>query len=936
MTWSPDREVISVADVLELYPHLGVPHFQRGLVWGNDSVASLLESLFYDTPCGSFVLWDSGANHDHGVSMSNEAPGGIRYLVVDGQQRIRSLRQIFHNEGASDLDETGTSDAEEDERIAAKAWCVNLTQLPEFKDILEPHNREYSLFVYTTRPEKADAKSPLRKNILPLDELLSEGRLCDTSQHIKLRSGKQMSDLSQALPNLRTRARAIGQRRFFVTVKRDTPAEVINLYNRINSGGKRVEVEERAFARLVALYPQTCHHVASIFNKVHDKRATAGASDIDHLRRDDVMKRQKENRFGFKLFIRTFIQVSNYHLCRSTGSQYLSFNVVHGDSFGALVVGNDTSKIEFLWQETEEVLVAIRKLLRDELFCDDLAFLPDTMSLVPVLQMLIQFPGLRESQYQPLLASATLALLLASFDTDDLLGLVATLRDDGEVASGVLPGMLKDLDAAARRKMKSPQTLESASSIQNRYVLLLYSLLRKNRIRDFSYRNVTQTTPLAGQEERLICERCDPEKQHIAPFSCLVDGCGDKDAKRGSNHRFNNIGNITYISADLNHFETGLGKTPIDRSLDSRENLGAHYLLDDEHLGNVGHLYDELKRVLCDQEGSTEELVDRRFESFCKARRHLIAQGFVSWLDELGRRSEAVMRAEDTRGQASRVEAIIPRCVDRRSLPLTQQIRSMGYPNDVEDALVGYARQIEKQHDLRKRTKCLGDGYELRLSDGAAVRLLLSVSEIRLDYHNWVTSDVSAPVDAVFGVSAKDRCLYQRSRGGTITLDQLNKASLASQKIDPLKKQQRALVRKQKVNCDPTFAAVIDAYNRTVEGQWQARGNGRVYRLIYPDQWPDAVHFEFLNYDDNIFVDLHLESEGVRHLGSHLAPFSGREVSPGVFVEWDPTHSCRRGCLSASVSKSRCPEIAVQAMNKLIALTRNVIEQNVTLKKERQ
>ena len=306
---------------------------------------------------------------------------------------------------------------------------------------------------------------------------------------------------------------------------------------------------------------------------------------------------------------------------------------------------------------------------------------------------------------------------------------------------------------------------------------------------------------MSGQEERLICEVCDPEKQHIAPFSCLVHALADSDAKRGANHRFNNIGNLTYISAILNHYETGLGSTPIDRSIEPKKNLAAHYLSDDGHLGKVGQLYDQLKLDLCDKEGSPQETIDRRFEAFCKARRRLIAQGFLSWLDDLSRSAEEVMSKETLR-----LKAVTPRCIGRQYLPLTQQIRSMDYPNDIENALVGYVRHTEKHHDLKKRRKFRENEIELRLSEGGAVRLLMSSAEIRVLYHDWITSELSAPVDAMLGIAQKDHCLYQRGRGGAVTLDLLHRGSVESERLDGLEQDQRELARRNRnVICDPTF-----------------------------------------------------------------------------------------------------------------------------------
>jgi hypothetical protein len=36
----------SAEDIIEEYPKLGILHFQRGLVWGEESVSLLLESLY--------------------------------------------------------------------------------------------------------------------------------------------------------------------------------------------------------------------------------------------------------------------------------------------------------------------------------------------------------------------------------------------------------------------------------------------------------------------------------------------------------------------------------------------------------------------------------------------------------------------------------------------------------------------------------------------------------------------------------------------------------------------------------------------------------------------------------------------------------------------------------------------------------------------------
>ena len=789
MKLAPIKEKITVSEVLQLYPQLGVPHFQRGLVWGNDSVAALLESLYFDTPCGSFVFWDSGANQDHGVPMLNGAKDNITYLVVDGQQRIRSLRQIFDNEGASDIEGSDTAETGEDDRDPDKSWCINLARLNKFSAILEPHKREYGLFVYTTPPDKAKPTSPFRHNVLPIDKLRADDSGYDCQVYLQRRPGRENEDLTGLLEELKAEIRAISQRTFFVTVKNSSPTEMINLYNRINSGGKRVEAEEKAFARLVALYPPSYKHVAIIFNEVHREIDSGAMSGSAHLRRDDVMERQKENQFGFKLFIRTFIQVSNYHHYRSAGSQYLSFDVVHGGNFAGLLSGDVAANSEFLWEETREVLVTARNVLRHELHYDALAFLPDAMSLVPVFQMLIQYPQLREAKYHPLLGWAMLSLLLAYEDSKDILELVAELRDEGEIAMDILPAMLKKLDAEARSKIQSSETLESANSIHNRYVLLLYVLLRRNKVRDFSYDNVPHSKRLAGKETLLICETSRPEKQHIAPFSCLMDSIWDKKAKRGASHRFNNIGNLTYISQELNSFEYGLGPDPINRSIEPKENLEAHFM-PDGGFDDAGPLYDGLKRLLCEQNDSDDEIISDQFDRFCAARRRLISNGFESWLDDLRRCAEEVMPLDDAR---PRLKAITPRCISCQDLPLTQQIRSMNYPDDIEDALVGYVRQFEEQSGFKKRVKRKDDAIELRFSDGGAIQLDMRPFEIIVKFSEGLENDSCALVNSMLGISQGAHYLYGEKRGRVLSLDMLNELSSVSGNLDDREQKKREL-----------------------------------------------------------------------------------------------------------------------------------------------
>ena len=94
----------------------------------------------------------------------------------------------------------------------------------------------------------------------------------------------------------------------------------------------------------------------------------------------------------------------------------------------------------------------------------------------------------------------------------------------------------------------------------------------------------------------------------------------------------NNIGNITYISSDLNGLN-GLGKTPLklDEERKKRpENLVSHFLASSESDTLLTGKYEVAK----DGEKSIRER-ETTFDQFCAARRMLIIEGFQSWWKEL-------------------------------------------------------------------------------------------------------------------------------------------------------------------------------------------------------------------------------------------------------------------------------------------------------------
>lgn len=98
---------VTVDELIDNLPRLGLPDFQRGRVWNNSAVSSLMESLIDDTPCkdrSSCGALEAGTRRGERPSDwgdSELAPPAL--LVVDGQQRLAALRALWKDDWAVNL-----------------------------------------------------------------------------------------------------------------------------------------------------------------------------------------------------------------------------------------------------------------------------------------------------------------------------------------------------------------------------------------------------------------------------------------------------------------------------------------------------------------------------------------------------------------------------------------------------------------------------------------------------------------------------------------------------------------------------------------------------------------------------------------------------------------------------------------------------------------
>ena len=706
----------SAEELVRLYDRLSIPHFQRGLVWESRSVALLLESLYLDTPCGAVILWSAPEPAKQGVPLGKSP----QYLIVDGQQRIRSLQGVLNEdsengdaEDAGDGEEVDYQEADQEPLVenGRRVWCLNLGQLPELQNLF-PGGRRHRLFRQARDPRTYEQGldgaavhgAPLqdREALLPLQWFLQNSS-SDVRALVQGEPDLALAAAATAVldnPEVNARLRGMLKRKAFqvsVVGRHRSLEDVVGIYNRINSAGKRVEAEERAFASLVAAYGGAHSHLKEFFEVVHPGREASS--------RDTLLERQKEGRFGFKLFMRAFAIGLAYHSNRSIGSSTFSFEAVSPDTLSK--AGPHLPKI---LNESIAVSSAVANILRSGLHCDDFRFLPDTSALWPVFQLLTRFPELAATANSRL-GSIALRLVLADPVKKDVLGLCTALgraRSVGEALS-LFDNHPRLKQSAIEKSIKNG--VNRAKSLTNRFTLVLYWLLRKDGARDFVYdQNVEALAAIAlrkmyGETEPMLREELRPERQHIVPYKRLKALYRLEGGARPGRHDAHDIGNLTYISSGLNGLSIGMGSRPLRLEAEEHGNLAAH-VLSEELLAPYGSLCGVDLDIATN---SNRRKLLRSYEQFCGSRRRLIQSRLTEWDREL----RAASANLDTECEPT-LRLISPQVDD--------SIRVLGYSPDICAGLVALC--IGGSSDKPKQGADLSVPFRRKKEGGQVIQVL--------------------------------------------------------------------------------------------------------------------------------------------------------------------------------------------------------------------
>ncbi len=234
-------KVETILDQIDLGA-IALPEFQRGYVWNRDQVRGLMDSLYRRHPVGGLLVWVTKTEGADVRGDGTLATGQVE-LLLDGQQRITSLYGIIRGRPPKFFE--GNADA--------------------FKGLhFHLHDEAFEFFA----PVKMKS-DPLW---ISVTELMQRG-VGDFMLRLM-----EMPEAKENLPLYVNRINAVaGIREIEFHIERVTGEEktvdvVVDIFNRVNSGGTKLSKGDLALAKVCAAWPDA----RAELNKRLDKWRAAG------------------------------------------------------------------------------------------------------------------------------------------------------------------------------------------------------------------------------------------------------------------------------------------------------------------------------------------------------------------------------------------------------------------------------------------------------------------------------------------------------------------------------------------------------------------------------------------------------------------------------------------------------------------------------------
>jgi len=204
---------------------MALPEFQRGYVWNRDQVRGLMASLYRKHPVGGLLVWVTKTESAKARQAENLPPGTVK-LLLDGQQRITSLYGIIRGKP------------------------------PKFFD---GKVETFTGLYFNIEEETFEFYGPVKMKDNPrwisVTELMQEG-VGESIQ--KLMNMPELRDSVKHYIGRVTAIEAIKQIELNVEEvagEDKTVDVVVDIFNRVNSGGTKLSKGDLALAKICAEWP---------------------------------------------------------------------------------------------------------------------------------------------------------------------------------------------------------------------------------------------------------------------------------------------------------------------------------------------------------------------------------------------------------------------------------------------------------------------------------------------------------------------------------------------------------------------------------------------------------------------------------------------------------------------------------------------------------
>lgn len=229
-------KISTVLDQIDL-GSIALPEFQRGFVWNRNQVRELMQSLYRRYPVGSLLVWVTKTEHADTRGEGVLQPGSVK-LLLDGQQRITTLYGIVRGKPPAFFDGnvqafTGLHFNIEEEVFEFYA-PVKMKDNPMWFDVTDIMKIGPGKFI-NTLTERPEYKTNLTEY---LNRLNSIHTIKEIDLHIEEVTGEDK-----------------------------TVDIVVDVFNKVNSGGTKLSKGDLALAKVCAEWPDARQELKALLKK---------------------------------------------------------------------------------------------------------------------------------------------------------------------------------------------------------------------------------------------------------------------------------------------------------------------------------------------------------------------------------------------------------------------------------------------------------------------------------------------------------------------------------------------------------------------------------------------------------------------------------------------------------------------------------------------